>query len=315
MAENKESMNEAPVQFTKPEFAQKDFLPRKRVKLLPVQGDGQWATILDKDIKKEPYMFNKVKRTYTCPVKSNGDLAQVLDNREKFLTPQYPTEPLTEREFFEKELGRDLNHLSKQNNFWMLDSGESISRVVVTREGRDFDLSKVSDAIQYKICKANSHLIASSYEGRNERGSYEFMLVDTHQQELSNLENSKLRRKGFKLLDKYTQSQEKMKNFLKVAGKGYNETASPEWLENEVTKIMDVDLNEFIKIAEDPSFDIKTKITDGVRIGAIEKKGFDQYAISGRNVGNISDLVSFLNDTKNQDELLLLESRINNAKQ
>ncbi len=140
-----------------PKIVYGSFLREERVNIKPVESGGKWSNLLvaGQDNKKDPFLYNKAKRSYQVPLKTyeqGGGVTHILDDIKRVHILKYHTvfpEGMTQKEFFEKELGTNLNpSLKVDENFWRTDKR---SRVTLTRKGLTLNLSEPIDMLKYLI--------------------------------------------------------------------------------------------------------------------------------------------------------------------
>lgn len=295
-----------------PQVSLTNFLIKsKKIKVKPVMRENKWETLLDKR-RRDAFMYNSTKRTYTLPNSlKTGTLVPVLDDVVLVTTPQY-AEPMTERQFFEKQLNRDLSIYNKKgDNFWLDDA---MARVVLTKEGEEFNMEDPIDVIRVKILMANKETIAHSIENSKTKPTYEFYIEDEEKETSRELDIAEKESGAFGHFNELKVSIPKLKNFLKVANKGYSPGATQSWLTQEVFKILKEDVDKFLSIAEDPLFEDKAFVFDAVRVGALSKKGKDAYILDdGSKTGTLYDTISYLNKPENSALYNVIKERINRA--
>ena len=119
---------------------------------------------------------------------TNGRFTQIFNTSNRYLTAEFPEEPLTELEWFSRMIGKDLNVHKKDDNFWAghMEKGNPTLNykpyeVTLPREGRTLDLNNIDDYLAYKVLTTNTHRwIAPSWENRYDRPTYWFAMVDVH---------------------------------------------------------------------------------------------------------------------------------------
>ncbi len=299
----------------KPDYPTRSFLEHKNIKVTPVVRPGKW-TMLTEESRNESYMYPKAKRSYTVPadMSRGGQLLQVLDNIDRYYTPQYPKEALTEQEFFQRQLDcEDLSANKQKNNFWMHDKR---SKVVVRKDGLLLKLSDPLDYVWYKILKSNKDKIAFSWDGRFDRPSFEFALVDENIQATNKASENKLKDDAYEVYMGLKGSRPKLENYLKVVGKAVTKDMSEDFLRTEVAELRDMNPGEFIRVANDPNFATKVLMVDAVSAGALVKTRMGGYELaSGVEIGDSEkETVSYLLDPKNIDIRKKIEYQIENSK-
>lgn len=282
------------------------------VEVKPISRSGRWSALLTNDLPEEPYQYNKTKRTYTLPTSLRSrHLVKVLNNTDGIKTIQFPNEVLTEQQFFEKLIDRDLNLFKRDDNFWRIDP---IARVIITKSGLSLDLSDALDVIRYKILLANTDKIAPSWNRRHERSSFEFAIVDKKEMVSQELELAHVIDKADDLYFDMKNNRIKMIAFLKSTGKGVAHTVTDNWLKNEIRKIKESSAIDFMKTAQDTNLDVKVFIFDAVKAGAMYKKSGRYFLSNGMELGDLTKSVNWLNDTDNQEAKMNLKFQIENTK-
>lgn len=286
------------------------FLQKKEIKVRPVIRETKWIPLLDRK-KRQAFMYNSTKRTFTLPTSlKTGALVDILDNVEIVKTPQYK-EPVTEQQFFERQLGKDLNRFNKKDsgdNFW---TDDAMSRILITVDGISLNLENPIHALHEKILLANRELIADSAAQALTKPTYQFYIEDAEVETNRDLEVANTEIDAYEFFSKIKGHRSKLQNYLKVANKGYNPTASEEWLKGEVFKLLKEDVHEFLRIATDPLFDDKAFVYDAVRVGAITRKSRDQYLYDGgQKSGSIHDTINYLNKPENSALYETIKARI-----
>ena len=160
------------------------FLQDRIVSVKPVESSGKWSNLLvqGQDKSKDPFLLNRVKRSYQVPLNSEmkgGGVKVILDDQRRVKIQKYEeSHPngMTQKEFFEKELGINLNPtLPQDTNFWRTDRR---GRVILTKEGTTLNLNLSLDMLKYHILLSNKMLVSPSYDERVLKATYEFMIVD-----------------------------------------------------------------------------------------------------------------------------------------
>lgn len=293
----------------------KNFLIDKKIKVVPVQAGKKWSELLvDGDKRKdEPFMLNKVKRSYQVPLKpveQGGGVHVILDNLVAYKTVQFPNEELTEQQFFEKMLGTDLNPLlPKEQNFFRMDKR---SRVQMDKRGMTLNLANALDMLKYKILKSNKKKIAPSAELHDRRATYEFMLLDERAEIDKGARLADIKSKAAIKYAEISQSEKSMVDFFKVLGKGIPVMVDEKWLKTNIYKLVELDPELFLSYATDSFYQDKIRIHDAVQLGVLRKIKDDLYALdNGHEIGTITDVITYLNDPQNGT----IKARIQSAKE
>ena len=231
--------------------------------------------------------------------------------------------PLTEeeREFFEdKERSGmsfnpgDLSPFKETNNFW------DKTKFRYGKDEKTLDLGNPRDYIEYKVLIANRDKVAPSYAERGNKKTYRFMIVseDSVINERRSLSDKK--KSAYKLFAKMDEDRQKMLDFLTVYGKRVDPNSKIDFLVTEIDKIVENDLDGFLKVAEDKNLQLKLLIEKAVEYGIINKdgrkyflNGGDPLAAPGKS-STIENVVEYLEDKSNQDIKLHIQAQVNAAK-
>jgi hypothetical protein len=298
------------------------FLEDRKLKVKPVESNGKWNGLLvaGQERKKEPFLFNKVKRSYQVPLHTaaqGGGVRQILDNQKRVLIKKYESshpDGMTEQEFFEKELGvENLNpRLKKEDNFWRMDKR---GRVTMTREGLTLNLNNAIDMLRYKILMANKRKVAPSYEERGNSLSYEFMIVNEDKMTTKRLEDAELQADAFAKFTELTKDTKKMIGFMKALGHTLPANYDNRWLKAEVLNVLQADSKNFLRIVNDPLFKEKIFVQEAIDAGALKKWNKNRYTTDGGvELGDLNSTINWLNDGDNQEARLRIKTQIEQAK-
>lgn len=284
----------------------------KKLKVTPIIKEGAWRSLLvNGENVKQPPLFPDCHISLTVPKTGPGQVKRVLDNTNKIKYEKY-SEKLTEQEFFERELGKSLNpYVDKEgNNFWMDDPSAFVD---IPREGMTLDMSNPLDIIRYKVLQSNHRIIADIGKDVNYRTTYVFSIIDEEEVLKSKTSERNLRKDAVKAYYKIEPDAEKLKDFLRVAGRGIAPGASKEWLENETYKIVESSPKFFLTTLEDPMFTTKLIIAKGVAIKEIFRTGKERYKFEDMEFNNQSDLITWLRNDTNSLSYTKLKQRIQNS--
>lgn len=297
------------------------FLQNRIVSVKPVESSGKWNTLLvqGQEKQKDPFLYNKVKRSYQVPLNSQnlgGGVKVILDDQRRVLIQKYEEsfpQGMTEKEFFEKELGADLNPTLPQNeNFWRTDRR---GRVVITKEGVTLNLSLPLDMLKYKILLSNKMLISPSYEDRKLKATYEFMIVDENKVTSKKLEEASLKAQAYVKFAEITNSKTATIGFIKSLGRTIPATATEEWLKSEVLNIVENNPIYFLEIVNHPQYQEKIFIQEAVEAGAIIRKGEKRYTLdNGIELGDLTDAINYLTNPEYQEVKLRIKAKIDLTK-
>jgi hypothetical protein len=297
------------------------FLLDKIVTVKPVESGGKWSNLLvaGQDRSKDPFLLNKTKRSYQVPLNSEtrgGGVNVILDDQKRVKIQKYMESypnGMTEKEFFEKELGVDLNPtLAAENNFWRSDRR---GRVILTKEGTTLNLNQPLDMLKYKILLSNKTMISPSYEERTLKASYEFMIVEESKVTVKKLEEANLKAQAYTKFAEVTSSKKNTIGFIKSLGRTIPATATEDWLKNEVLTVVENNPQYFLEIVNHPQYNERIFVQEAVEVGAIIRKGEKRYTLdNGAELGELTDVVNYLLNPDNQEVKLRIKAKIDLAK-
>ena len=293
------------------------FLQNRIVSIKPVESSGKWSNLLvqGQERIKDPFMYNKTKRSYQVPLNSEtrgGGVKVILDDMTRVKIQKYmETHPngMTQKEFFEKELGVDLNPtLPADKNFWRSDRR---GRVILTKEGTTLNLSLPLDMLKYLILIANKMLISPSYDERINKATYEFMVVDENKITSKKLEEADLKAQAYVKYAEVTNSKTATIGFIKSLGRTIPATATAEWLKSEVANIVETNPKYFLEIVTHPQYNERIFVQEAVEAGAIIRKGEKRYTLdNGSELGDLTDVINYLLNPDNQEVKLRIKAKI-----
>ncbi len=297
------------------------FLQDRIVAVKPVESGGKWSTLLvaNQDNKKDPFLYNKAKRSYQVPLNSEqrgGGVKVVLDDQKRVRIQKYMESfpnGMTQKEFFEKELGVDLNPtLKAEDNFWRTDRR---GRVVLTKEGTTLNLNHSLDMLKYLILLANKMLVSPSYDERVLKATYEFMIVDESKVTVKKLAEASVKANAYIKFAEVTNSKKSTIGFIKSLGRTIPATATEDWLKNEVLNIVDSNPEYFLEIVNHPQYNERIFVQEAVEAGAIIRKGEKRYTLdNGSELGDLTDVVNYLLNPDNQEVKMRIKGKIDLAK-
>jgi hypothetical protein len=258
------------------------------------------------------FMFTGCVKTYQLPYDiRTSSYVRIFKNSE-------------EQEAFEILLDRpkgSLNIYDRHNEFW------TKYRIEIDKAGKTLDLSVPSHALEHKVLQANTVRIALDWESRNKPG-YEFALVNETQVQEDAYKATERQEDAMNLFTKISKSNSKMYNLLRIMGKTYDKNMmdNTKHLKTELMAIMNnkvkdrsnnaPNIDDFIKAAKDPDFEMKVFVFDMIDKGEITVRGNTFKVVSTSDIigSNIDQAVQWLSALQNQEVKLLLQQKIKVAK-
>jgi hypothetical protein len=297
------------------------FLKDQIVDIKPVESSGKWKNLLasGQDMNKSPFLFNKIKRSFQVPLNSSrkgGGVKVILDDNIKVLIKKYEEqfpEGMTERQFFEKEIGIDLNPSSpKETNFWRTDKR---GRVTLTKEGVTLNLNHTMDMLRYKILLSNETLVAPNYDTRKNKQTYEFMVVDQGKLISKRVEEADLKSKAFSKYAEITSNLTSMIRFIKALGRTVPANYTENWLKGEILNVLETSHSSFLSVVDDPNYELKIFVQNATEVGAIKRMNERRYVLdNGIELGDLSSVIQWISDPEHQETKMRIMSQIEMAK-
>lgn len=272
----------------------KNPLPNKKVKIVPVIREGGW---LPKD-HAAAFLHEDATRKYLVPLAGKNRVHNILSRDERI--------------YLENVLARDLNpNLDPKDNYWMNTSVPLKDEILV------LDLSDPYDFIKYKIIESNKNEISPSWEERLNKGTYKFAICDVEYEANARAAKSKIKRDAYKKFAEICQTRTKMADFLTLyyqdkPGKRVPEDATHEMLESEIDQILEGDLTGFNSVSQDKEYDNKVFIVKAMLKKAIEKRNGTYMTPEGNILAhNDDDMIAWIKNPLNNEELIKIENRVN----
>lgn len=211
----------------------------------------------------------------------------------------------------------DLSPYKKQDNYWT----SKESKVRLSKDKIELDLSNPYHYIRYKILLSNTDLVAPSPDKAYSKKSYKFMIVEENYRMAKRLNKTEKLKDAFKFLGKIEDSIDEMATFLKIYGKKVPTTAKKEWLQNQLSEIIENDLDGFLQLAANKDRNLRLFVEECVIHNIIVKENHKYFLQGGEKLSFKSDLplidnvVKFLTAPTNSDLYIELQERLKHAKE
>lgn len=293
-------MAETKNRVTREDGIKKGFLKNKKVWLKP--NPGKKLTLITSTDTIHSFTYDGASYEWCLPQNNNLDYFNPFDSDE-------------ERFYFEDLLGKDLSTNRGPSCFWNSDNPDARVSLVVDasiREiGYELDLSNPNDVLRYKVLKMQ-HDVAPSWEKRNDRMHYKWVLVDSEVEDTTKKKNADAKIEAYTFFGSIKEHKEKMVDFLTMYfmnTKRYEEVPddmTTNALISHIETILEKDIKGFNDTASDKDKETKLLIIKGVKIGAIEKYGVNSYGFPGDHKWSLGEFIDILKSYKeNQDEQYL----------
>lgn len=244
-------------------------------------------------------MIGEAIRKYKAPLQRNGSIANVLTSEEK--------------DYLEKETGLQL---SIYGDFW-IDYSVTLTKDATNNQ---LDLSNPMDYISYKLLLTLKNDIAPSWETRNDKLTYDFVITKGGEEHKDRKRQYDSKKEAFKQYGKIEDDRDMLVGVLKLlTNKPISKDSSLDWIQGQVEEKIDTMPTAFLDVITDASFNTRVLINKGVEYGVVIKSGNKYATVDGLELSEADELptfdnaVKYLDNPRNQDVRSLVEAKINNA--
>lgn len=316
MEELVKEVNEAP-EVPKKEPLVNFLTPGKVINITPLAAAAKWSELVVGDIgTDEPFMYGDTGIGMSAPLDRSmgGTIKRVLDNVKRVETVQYPGEMLTEEQFFERILDRDLSLSKKVDNFWKKDP---IAVFEIDRDGLTLNMGNPEHVLRYKILLANKRKVAGPDVTSKllKAKNFLFKVVDNDAAEEAKEKKRNIKKEAQKLYYKYEDDKKMLRNILFIANKGQVKNPSLEWLQNQVWDFVEDDPRRFLDVVEDKNFHDKVFIAKARYIGELVVNGEQYMLANGAPIGDLIDTINFFRNPEHDIQKNQIQARIENSRE
>ncbi len=207
----------------------------------------------------------------------------------------------------EKKMHMSPGTLSKYNrDYW------TMFKIDVPSEGISLDTNSPEDEVKYLVLKAHQRVANSEME-RFDTPFAEYVMTSVEQEAKMENKKSKLKRRAYKVFSNMSTTE--MADVLKVMGKRAGDTASVDFIESQLDKIVTEDPQTFINTVEDPTFKMRAFIDDCISSRVLVKNGTKYQLPGGDIVGyTLEQAIEYLQNPDNQEVYLDLKGKMSIAK-
>lgn len=265
------------------------------------------------DVKNPLYggMGENSVRVISVPKQRSGTFVNVLTNSEK--------------KYLEYVMGLEDNALSvynKHDNFWSNSTEGGISKVILHKRDNKLDLSDPIQYIQYKILLADKEHIAPDLQTLQDKpkATYEYVLVSDSETNSTAKIKLNYKKQAYIEYGKIENKYDTLKAVLEMLTmKPVSKKAGIDYLQVEVSQLLESDPKTFLNVVADPLLDTKILIKKAVDEGIISKRT-DYYYLRSSNEplceageeATLTVAAKFLSSARNQETRFAIEGRLNN---
>jgi len=295
------------------------YLANRVIIVQPTPSALAWKGIVVnfKEKEKDAFSFKGVVKTWDLPLRarsSGGGLVNILDDFTPKYVGKYQRE-LTEKAFFEAELGVNLNvHAPAEENFWKRDLAGRHKVAIRAGEEKTLDLKTPLGMLHYKILKANSGTFVEGWDvyEKTRINTVLFVLTDAESVRNSALTEGELKGEAWEYYSQIKGSIPKMKDFFRVRGERKAPTASQIELAGTLISILNAPEGHLsvLKIKNDPYFDSKVLLAKLTEVGELRYVLNAYQTEGGSPIGNMQDTLSWLNNPLNAEAVERMKMRL-----
>ncbi len=304
----------------------KYFLINRTVRIEPIPKPNEWKNLVGEALP-QGFFLEGTERSFDLPMNmKTGQPYKILDNVDKYFTPEFPDEKLTELEYFSKLIGQDLSFTAVERNFWKgyMDpkhTGKTTKpfTVRIPSQGLSLNLNTLEDYLKLKVLEANVHSgwIAPSWSDRYDRPTYMYAIVDEKISTDRKKELIELKRKALAEFEKIADSEDLLREFFIVKDPltPISRNTSKDFMYNQAFDLAETNPKYFLEVVRDENRNEKLIVYNACRAGALNKSGKDKYETPGGELlGSMGDVIHLLKDPERIEFRKKLEYQIQNTK-
>lgn len=267
------------------------------------------------DAEHEAYfLFATATRDYVLPLDRQLRLVNPFESKE-------------EKEWLEDELKVDLNINKPTDNYWHK------FKVKLGKEDKHLDLTRPKDYLEYLVLKCNKQFIAPLGTNKTSYLATQKYAMTKEGDEIKETANRANKYgEAWRAFGKIENDKQAMINFLRVYGqttttvgtkraKITNNTKT-ELLVSMIDEIINKDVDGFLSIIRSKDdYELKILIANAVDCGAINKVDRKYFLLGGDPmceeglISTLDNAVNWLKSPKNQELVIILQNRVENANQ
>jgi hypothetical protein len=206
-------------------------------------------------------------------------------------------------------------HLPKAENYWY----SKRARVKLDDKEKTLNLSQPADYLKYKILLSNSDIVAPTLDQEFNKGTYIYVITSEKEVQKKAVTRGDKKKRAWKIAAKMEDDKQGMVDFLSVYGKRPSENSKLEFLQAEIDKVVEGDIDQFLDILEDDKYETRILLTKSLQNGSVSRDGHKYFLAGGDplcakgEINNMQNALEYLDALENQDIRLTLEAKINKA--
>lgn len=254
-------------------------------------------------------MADTSTRTYVVPQLRSGQLVDVLTKAEKA--------------FLESYMGMEDNALSvhrAENNFWKK------FKVILHKQDNVLDLSQPLDYIKFKVLKANVDMIAPDLQTLQDypKATYDYVLIKDSENVNAGLTKMDAKKRAYAIYGKIENDKDTMRVIVEsLTRRPVADTTTRDSLAVEIDKLIDSNVKEFLRVAEDTLLPTKVLIRNAIEAGVVSNRDGRLYLrdvngdmpLCNNGEPTMSVAATYLNEPKHSETKLLIEAKVNQYKE
>lgn len=295
------------------------YLQNRQIAVEPVPASMNWRGIVSnfQEKSKESFSYKGVQKSWDVPNQSRangGGIFPILDDYTKKGVGKY-NKMMTEREFFEAELGVNLNHtLPDEDNFWRTDKKRRHKVVLFAGEPKTLDLRNPMDMLHYKILLANKDTFAISWEDYEEKklNTTRFVLADLAGKVDKQEKLADMKAEAWAFYQEIKTNENLMRDFFRAKGETRSPKETPLSLKGSLAALMEdpKGFEVLLKVKNDPHYEAKVLLKKLQEVGAIRFVNKEFQTEGGKSLGSLNDSIAFLTNPTNGEEIERLKTRM-----
>lgn len=260
------------------------------------------------------FLFATATRDYVLPVDRHNRLINPFESEE-------------ERKWLESELSVDLNINKPEDNYWYK------FKVKLGKEPKQLDLTRPKDYLEYLVLKCNKKDIAPlGTEQKFYLATQKYAITKEGDDIKDVAKKANKASEAWRAFGKIEDDKQAMVDFLRVYGQTttvvgtkkakVSTNVKKEILVSMIHEIIENDIDGFLSIIRSKDdYELKILIANAVEVGAINKENRRYFLLGGDAmceeglISTLDNAVNWLKQPKNQEVLLVIKNRVENANQ